>query len=299
VREQDEFRGSTRPQILKGEECMKILFLGDLVGRSGRKVVTENVPALREKFQLDAVIVNAENAAGGFGITPEICEELFAADIDILTTGNHFFDQKQIAEYLEWQPCLLRPVNYPDGTPGKGIVRSVLRNGQTIIVMNVMGRLFMPPVEDPFDAIEEALKTYRLKYDGIDAIIIDVHAETHSEKITIAHLADGKASGVFGTHTHIPTADARILTRGTAFISDVGMCGDYNSSVGMDLDISLARFRKVVPMPRLEPAMGSASLGGVYIETDERTGLAIKIQPFRWGRILEPTCFLSEKESMF
>ncbi|MBL9030068.1 MAG: YmdB family metallophosphoesterase [Caedimonas sp.] len=270
---------------------MKILFLGDLVGRSGRTAVIENIPLIQEKLALDAIIVNVENAAGGFGMTPEICEELFAAGVDVLTSGNHFLDQRQIEEYFEWQTRLLRPINYPEGTPGKGMVRCTLRNGQTIVVMNVMGMRFMPPVEDPFVAVEEALECYQLKYDGIDAIIIDVHAEVHSEKMAIAHFADGKVSGVFGTHTHIPTADARVLTNGTAFISDVGMCGDYDSSVGMDLDISLARFRQTGFMPKLKPALGPASLGGVYIETDERTGLAAEIRPFRWGRIIEPGYF--------
>jgi metallophosphoesterase (TIGR00282 family) len=266
---------------------MKILFLGDLVGRSGRKIVIENISFLRQQFNLDAFIVNVENAAGGFGMTPEICEELFSVGVDVLTSGNHFFDQKSIGEYLEWQPCLLRPINYSSATPGRGVVRHILYNGQTIVVINVMGRLFMPPVDDPFEALERELQVYKLKEDGVDAIIVDVHAETNSEKMAIAHLIDGRVSGVFGTHTHIPTADARILFKGTAFISDVGMCGDYNSSVGMNLDISLARFQKSKSMPRLEPALGPASIGGIYLETNDETGLADKIEPFRWGRILE------------
>ena len=269
---------------------MRILFLGDVVGRSGRTAVLQNVPLLREQLRLDVVIVNIENAAGGFGMTPEICEDFFGEHIDILTSGNHFFDQKQIKDYLDWQPRLLRPLNYPKEMPGKGVVCYELLNGQSIVVVNAMGRLFMPsPLEDPFEAVENILATYRLKEKGVDAIIIDMHAETHSEKVTLAHLVDGKVSGVFGTHTHIPTADARILSGGTGFISDVGMCGDYDSSVGMNLDISLARFRKDPSFPRLQPAGGPASLGGVYLETDEETGLAHKIYPFRWGRILEPT----------
>ncbi len=267
---------------------MKILFLGDVVGRAGRQAVLKSIPRLRNELNLDAIIVNAENAAGGFGMTEDICEEFFDVGIDILTSGNHFFDQKQIQDYFDWQPRLLRPLNYPESNPGKGVVRHILPNGQCILVINVMGRLFMPPVEDPFEALEKCLESYTLKHNSIDAIIVDVHAETNSEKVVIAHMLDGRVSGVFGTHTHIPTADARILEKGTGFITEVGMCGDYNSSVGMNLDISLARFRKINPMPRLVPALEEASLGGVYLETDERTGLASVIKSFRQGRIIEP-----------
>ena len=266
---------------------MKILFLGDVVGRSGRQAVIENLPQLRQNLNLDAVIVNIENAAGGFGMTEEICEEFFDVGVDILTSGNHFYDQKQIKDYFDWQPRLLRPLNYSADNPGKGMVRHTLCNGQSILVVNVMGQLFMAPVENPFEALEECLKNYVLKSNGLDAIIVDVHAEANSEKMVMAHMLDGRVSGVFGTHTHIPTADARILQQGTGFITDVGMCGDYNSSVGMNIDISLARFRQPESKPRLIPAMEEASLGGVYLETDERTGLATTIKSFRQGPILE------------
>lgn len=266
---------------------MRILFLGDVVGRSGRQAVIDNIPTLRHKLNLDAVIVNIENAAGGFGMTEEICEEFFDIGVDVLTSGNHFYDQKQIKDYFEWQTRLLRPLNYPSHNPGKGVVRYTLSNGQTIVVINVMGQLFMAPVDNPFEALEDCLKNYALKTAGTDAIIVDVHAETNSEKMVIAHMLDGRVSGVFGTHTHIPTADARILSQGTGFITDVGMCGDYNSSVGMNIDISLARFHQPESKPRLVPAMEAASLGGVYLETDERTGLATAIKSFRQGRVIE------------
>ncbi|MGI4850590.1 MAG: TIGR00282 family metallophosphoesterase [Janthinobacterium lividum] len=266
---------------------MNILFLGDVVGRSGRQAVIHSIPKLRQKLNLDAVIVNIENAAGGFGMTEEICEEFFDCGVDVLTSGNHFYDQKQIKDYFDWQTRLIRPLNYPAHNPGKGVVRHTLSNGQTLVVINVMGQLFMAPIDNPFNALEDCLQEYTLKTDGVDAIIVDAHAETNSEKMVIAHMLDGRVSGVFGTHTHIPTADARILTQGTGFITDVGMCGDYNSSVGMNTDISLARFRQPDAKPRLVPAMEEASLGGVYLETDERTGLATTIKSFRQGRIIE------------
>ena len=266
---------------------MKILFLGDVVGRSGRQMILHSIPKIRQRLNLDAVIVNVENAAGGFGMTEEICEEFFDVGVDVLTSGNHFYDQKQIKDYFDWQTRLIRPINYPAHNPGKGIVCHTLSNGQKIVVINVMGQLFMAPIDDPFKALEDCLKPYALKVNGIDAIIVDVHAETNIEKMVIDHMLDGRVSGVFGTHTHIPTADARILTQGTGFITDVGMCGDYKSSVGMNIDISLARFRQPEAKPRLVPAMEEASLGGVYLETDERTGLAVTIQSFRQGRILE------------
>src|SRR5947209_16694517 len=211
---------------------MRLLFVGDVVGRSGRTAVTERLPALKRDWKLDCVTVNGENAAGGFGITEPIYNELIDAGADVITGGNHSWDQKEALVFIERAPKLIRPLNYPPGTPGRGVALVDARNGARVLVINAMGRIFMDPLDDPFAAIERELTACPLKR-AADAIIVDIHGEATSEKQAMGHFCDGRTSLVVGTHTHVPTADQQILPRGTAFISDVGMTGDYDSVIGM------------------------------------------------------------------
>jgi metallophosphoesterase (TIGR00282 family) len=266
---------------------MRLLFVGDVVGRSGRKVALEQLPLLRERLALDAVVVNGENAAGGFGITPAICQEFYDAGADVVTTGNHVFDQREIIPRLERDARLLRPLNMMPGTPGRGVAELRLPDGRSLLVAQIMGRLFMGQYDDPFRAIEGILAKYRLGT-AVSAIVVDLHAEATSEKLAIGHFVDGRASAVVGTHTHVPTADAQILTGGTAYISDVGMTGDYDSVIGMVKEVSLQRFRSHLPGPRNTPALGEATLCAVFIETDDASGLARRMDPVRIGGRLRP-----------
>jgi metallophosphoesterase (TIGR00282 family) len=261
---------------------MRLLFCGDVVGRAGRQVLLDRLPALRAELSVDAVIVNGENAAGGFGITPPLCQDLFAAGTDVITTGNHVFDQREIIPQLDREPRLIRPINMMPGTPGRGSVELRLVDGRKLVVLQVIGRLFMGPYDDPFRALEAELAKYALGATA-QAIVVDVHAEATSEKMALGHLADGRASAMIGTHTHVPTADGWILPGGTAYITDVGMTGDYDSVIGMDKGVSLQRFRSHVPAARNVPALGQATLCAVYLETDDRTGLARRIEPLRLG----------------
>lgn len=265
---------------------MRLLFLGDIVGRSGREAFLGHVPRLRQTWQLDAVIVNGENAAGGFGITEAIYEEIIAGGADAITLGNHAFDQREALVFIERAPRLVRPINFPQGTPGQGAALLELGDGRKLLVINVMGRVFMEALDDPFLALDRELEACPLR-SAADAIVIDVHAEATSEKQALAALCDGRASLVIGTHTHVPTADHRILPRGTAYMSDVGMCGDYDSVIGMDKDEPLRRFMQKIPGQRFEPAEGPATLSGLAVETDERTGLALRVAPVRIGGRLE------------
>jgi metallophosphoesterase (TIGR00282 family) len=265
---------------------MKILYCGDVVGRAGRRVLIETLPRLRAELGLDIVIVNGENAAGGFGITPEICKEFYAAGADLITTGNHVFDQRDLIGHIDQDPRLIRPLNMLPGTPGRGSALLQLANGRRLLVVQVIGRLFMAAYGDPFSALDSELGKHPLGA-AADAIVVDVHAEATSEKMALGHLADGRASLVVGSHTHVPTADHRILPGGTAYISDVGMTGDYDSVIGMTKDVALRRFRSHVPGPRLTPAMGEACLCAVYLETGEG-GLARRIEPVRIGGSLSP-----------
>jgi len=275
---------------------MRILFLGDVVGRSGRAAVTEQLPGLRERYALDFVVVNGENAAGGFGITEPILMELLDAGADVVTTGNHVFDQREALVFIERQDRLLRPLNFPPGTPGKGAGLFKAKSGADVLVVNAQGRVFMADLDDPFRAVERELDACGLK-GGADAILIDFHAEATSEKEALAHFVDGRASAVIGTHTHVPTADEQILTKGTAYISDAGMCGDFDSVLGMDKEEPLTRFLTKIPTGRFSPSSGEATLCGVAIEVDDETGLARAIAPLRLGGKLsqtEPAFFLSE-----
>jgi len=265
---------------------MRILFIGDIVGRSGRAVVLERLPALIRDWKLDFVAINGENAAGGFGITEAIYQELVDAGADVITGGNHSWDQKEALVFIERAPKLLRPINYPPGTPGRGATLIEAKNGARVLVVNLMGRIFMDPLDDPFAAIERELSACALRRDA-DAIVVDMHCEATSEKQSMGHLCDGRASLVVGTHTHAPTADHQILPRGTAFISDVGMTGDYDSVIGMNKDEPLNRFVRRIGASRLEPALGPATLCGVAVETDDATGLARRIGAVRLGGRLE------------
>ena len=267
---------------------MKLLFCGDIVGRAGREAVTGRLPRLRKELALDFVIANGENAAGGYGITGKICEELFAAGVDAISGGNHSWDQREALGFIDREPRLLRPQNYPDGTPGRGAAVFDVPGGRKVLVVNVMGRLFMDPLDDPFACVERALAKHRLGA-TVQAIVVDIHAEATSEKMAMGHFVDGRASLCVGTHTHVPTADTMILPGGTAYQSDAGMCGDYDSVIGMDKVAPLARFTRKLPTERLKVASGEGTLSGVYVEIDDKTGLATKIAPLRAGGRLTPT----------
>jgi metallophosphoesterase (TIGR00282 family) len=266
---------------------MRLLFLGDMVGRSGREAVYAALPGMIAGWKVDFTIVNGENAAGGFGVTEAILEETLAAGADVMTTGNHVWDQREALTFAPRQPRFLRPANYPAGTPGRGYDIYEARNGARILVANVMGNVFMgAALDDPFTCAERILDGTALGREA-DAIVFDFHAEATSEKICFAHFVDGRASAVIGTHTHTPTADAQIFNGGTAYISDAGMCGVYDSSLGMDKEEPLNRFLTKVPRGRFESAEGVATLCGVGVEIDDSTGLATRIAPLRIGPRLE------------
>lgn len=266
---------------------MRLLFFGDIVGRSGRELYIDNVAEIRERLRADLVVVNAENAAGGFGITEAIFDELIDAGSDVVTLGNHAWDQKEALVFIERTPALLRPVNFPAGTPGAGAGLFTARNGGQVLVLNVMGRVMMDALDDPFAAVEHELTACVLGRD-CDAILIDMHAEATSEKMAMAHFADGRASLLVGTHTHVPTSDHQILPGGTAYMTDAGMCGDYDSVIGMDKEEPLNRFLRKISSARFSPADGEATLSAVLVETDDATGLAKAIAPLRVGGRLDP-----------
>lgn len=275
---------------------MKLLILGDVVGRTGRQAVQSRLPGLVDRYKPDFVVVNGENAAGGFGITEEITQQLLDAGADVITSGNHIWDQREAMVFIEREPRLLRPINYPPGTPGQGAAMYTAANGARVMVANVMGRTFMEALDDPVRPLEAALDVHRLGSE-VDAIIVDVHCEATSEKQVFGHMLDGRASAVVGTHTHCPTADHRILPGGTAFITDLGMCGDYNSVIGMEKDEPVRRLIERTPGQRIGPATGPASLSGLAVETDDRTGLAVWVDAVRVGGVLEerlPTRWATE-----
>nr|WP_280528879.1 TIGR00282 family metallophosphoesterase [Aureimonas jatrophae] len=259
------------------------MFLGDMVGRSGRTAVAERLPSLVEDWRLDFVVVNGENAAGGFGITEEILERTLEAGADVVTTGNHAFDQREALAFAPRQERFLRPANYPPGTPGRGSGLFESRSGARVLVANVMGRAFMhPELDDPFRAAESIISSCPLG-EQADAIVLDFHAEATSEKQSMGHFLDGRVSVVVGTHTHVPTADHQILANGTAYQSDAGMCGDYDSSLGMDKEEPLNRFLTRVPRGRFEAAEGPATICGLAVEISDRTGLAERVAAVRLG----------------
>ena len=261
---------------------MKILFLGDVVGRSGRDAVYNFMPRARKDYALDFIVVNGENAAGGYGITPVICEEFFKAGADVITTGNHVWDQQDIIPYLSKNNKLLRPHNYPENTVGTGVTSVKNAKGQELLVIHLQGQLFMhEQLSCPFACADNILKQYKLSGNA-SAILVDIHAEASSEKMSLGHYLDGRVSAVIGTHTHVPTADARIFAGGTAYQSDAGMCGDYNSVIGMEKEAPIKRFTtKVTKGNKMTVASGKATIYGCLIETDDKTGLAIKIEAIR------------------
>jgi 2',3'-cyclic-nucleotide 2'-phosphodiesterase len=261
---------------------VRILFLGDVVGRSGRDALSERLPGLRARLDLDLVVVNGENASHGFGLAPEMARAFFAAGADVITLGNHAWDRREIIPYLAEEKRVLRPANFPPGTPGAGAVVVEVRGGRKALVVNVMGRLFMDPLDDPFRAVQLELQRHTLGR-SIQAAIIDVHAEASSEKQAFGHSFDGMASLIIGTHTHVPTADHQILPGGTAFQTDAGMCGDYDSIIGMQKGGAAMRFWKKMPGEKLAPAEGEATLCGLCVETNDATGLAIRVAALRVG----------------
>ena len=260
---------------------MRILFIGDIIGRPGRDVVASELPGLRERLAIDFVIGNGENIAGGFGLTRKTANELFACGVDVLTTGNHWMDQKEILTFIGDEDRILRPRNYPEGTPGRGVGLYPTRSGQQVLVVNVMGRAFMDPLDDPFAAVERELGACPLR-EACDAIVVDMHAEATSEKMAMGHFCDGRASLVVGTHSHVPTADAQILPGGTAYQTDAGACCDYDSVIGMEKYEPLQRFTKKMSSARFSPATGPATLCAVFVESDGK-GLATRIEPVRIG----------------
>jgi metallophosphoesterase (TIGR00282 family) len=260
---------------------MRILFIGDIIGRPGREVVTTQVPLLRDSLQIDFVVANGENAAGGFGLTRSIANELFASGVDCITTGNHWADQKEILSFIADEDRVLRPRNLPAGAPGKGANLFQTRSGQHVLVINPLGRVFMEPQDDPFAAVEAELSACPLGQ-AADAIVVDMHAEATSEKMAMGHFCDGRATMVVGTHSHVPTGDAQILPGGTAYQTDAGACADYDSVIGMEKFEPLQRYTRKLPTNRFSPANGPATLCGVFVETNAK-GLGVRIEPVRVG----------------
>ena len=265
---------------------MRILFLGDVMGRAGRAAVVEHLPGLRRDLRLDFVVVNGENATGGMGLSGDHARALLAAGADCLTLGDHAFDQKDMLAFIEKEPRIIRPLNYSRMAPGRG-ARLFEAAGRKVLVVQALGQVFMKrPFDDPFSAVDAVLKTHPLG--GLaQAIVVDMHCEATSEKMAMGHWCDGRASLVVGTHTHVPTADVQILGAGTAYQTDAGMCGDYNSVIGMEKTEPMRRFLTGMPKDRFQPAVGPATLAGVFVETDNRTGLARSVRMIRVGGRLE------------
>ena len=266
---------------------MRILYLGDVVGRTAREAVIARLADYRARLSLDFVLVNGENAAGGFGITPQIAEALLAAGADCVLTGNHVWDQREIVGHFQRQPRLFRPANFPATAPGRGAGTFEVADGRRVQVIQVMGRIFMEPLDCPFQTVDRELDGVVLGRD-VQAAVVDIHAEATSEKYALGHHLDGRVSGVFGTHTHVPSADHQILGGGTGYMTDVGMCGDFDSVIGMDKAEPLNRFRTRVPGGRFQAALGEPTLCGVLLETDDASGLAVRVAPLRQGGRLAP-----------
>src|SRR3954447_10524794 len=266
---------------------MRILFIGDIVGRTGRAIVLDKLPGLIKGYKLDLVVINGENAAGGFGITEAIYNDLVDAGADAVTLGNHAWNQKEALVFIARAPRLIRPLNFPRHTPGRGAALVETKRGARALVINAMGRVFMEPLNDPFSAVNRELEACPLRQ-ACDAIVVDIHCEASSEKQGMGLFCDGRVSLVVGTHTHVPTADHQILAGGTAYITAAGMTGDYDSVIGMQKDEPLHRFVTGIPSGRFEPASGVATLSGVAVETEDATGLALRIAPVRIGGRLEP-----------
>ncbi|WP_439155682.1 TIGR00282 family metallophosphoesterase [Yoonia sp.] len=262
---------------------MRILFLGDVMGRAGRAAVTAHLSQLRQDWRLDFVVVNGENATSGMGLSTDHAKLLLDAGADVVTLGDHAFDQKDMLGFIEKEPRIIRPLNYSKAAPGAGARVFTAPGGRKVLVAQVLGQVFMKrPFDDPFSALDATLRQYPMG-GQVQASLIDVHCEATSEKMAMGHFCDGRASIVVGTHTHIPTADAMILPGGTAYLSDAGMCGDYNSVIGMEKTEPLRRFITGMPKARFTPATESATLSGLYVETDDRTGKATRVEMIRQG----------------
>ncbi|MDR0630484.1 MAG: TIGR00282 family metallophosphoesterase [Holosporales bacterium] len=266
---------------------IRIAFFGDVVGRSGREAVCKYVLENKKKHKFDCVIVNGENSAHGFGITQKICDQFFEVGIDAITLGNHTFDQKNDFQLFDKESRLIRPLNYPKGTPGRGYtIITIPFSGKRILIVNLIGRMFMEMNDDPFSVISELLTQYKLGV-SIDSIFIDFHAEATAEKVGLARYIDGKVSGVIGSHTHVPTADLQILPNGTGYLSDCGMCGDYNSVIGMDDDAAIKRFtQKIHAFAKMQPAIKEATICGVVLDINDK-GICYGIQTIRVGGFLQ------------
>ncbi len=262
---------------------MKILFLGDIVGGAGRKAIIERIGHIRQSWGLDFIVVNGENATNGMGLSEKHAKELLEAGVDCLTLGDHAFDQKDMMQFCEKETRIIRPINFAKAAPGRGTRIFQDRRGRKILIAQILGQVFMKRAfSDPFSAMDQVFSTHKLG-GSVQAILLDIHCEATSEKMAMGHFCDGKASLVVGTHTHVCTGDAQILPAGTGYLSDAGMCGDYNSVIGMDKQEPLRRFITGMSKGRFEPAKGEATLSGVYVETDDRSGKAQRIEQVRIG----------------
>ena len=265
---------------------MRILFIGDIVGRSGRDAFVQHLPMLKEKLKPDVILVNADNAAHGFGVSIKICEEFFGLGVDCITGGNHIWDQREIIPFIGREERLLRTENYPKGIPGRGHYLKTLADGRKILILHLMGRLFMPDMEDPFRVADEVLSKYILG-SNVNSIFVDIHAEATSEKMALAQYLNGRVSAVVGTHTHMPTADLQILSKGTGFQTDAGMTGDYDTVIGMKYDVPIQKFTKVFSTEKFSPGEGEGTVCGTFLTTDDKTGLTTSINPIRVGPRLQ------------
>ena len=261
---------------------MKIVFIGDIVGRSGRESLDAHLEDLKAEFEPDFVIVNGENSAHGFGITEKICSHFYDLGVDCITTGNHALDQREVISYFSREKRLIRPINYPPGYPGNAMWHAETQNGRKILVVQALGRVFVDSVDCPFRALDGVLERHKLGSE-YSAILVDFHAEATAEKMAFGHYLDGRVSAVLGTHTHVPTADAHVLSGGTAYQSDIGMTGDYDSVIGMRKDVPIQKMTRKYVQERMTPANGEATLCGAYIETDDSYGHAMEIRPIRRG----------------
>ena len=275
-----------KPSVPRNNVEMKILFLGDVMGRAGRAAITTHLPRLRQEWALDFVVVNGENATSGMGLSGDHAQLLLDAGADVVTLGDHAFDQKDMLRFIEKEQRIIRPMNYSKAAPGVGARVFNAPGGRKVLVAQVLGQVFMKrPFDDPFSALDAVLRQYPMG-GQVAASLIDIHCEATSEKMAMGHFCDGRASIVVGTHTHVPTGDAMILPRGTAYMTDAGMCGDYNSVIGMEKTEPLRRFITGMPKSRFTPATDEATLSGLYVETDNLTGKAVKVAMVRKGGAL-------------
>jgi metallophosphoesterase (TIGR00282 family) len=266
---------------------MRILFLGDVVGRTGRKAISERLPKLRAAWRLDFVVVNGENATNGAGLSAAHAKDLLDAGADCLTLGDHAFDQREMMQTIATEPRILRPLNFAKGAPGQGARVFEATRGRKVLVAQALGQVFMKRAyDDPFSALDPVLKAHPMG-GQVAASLVDIHCEATSEKMAMGHFCAGRASVVVGTHTHVPTGDAMILPGGTAYLSDAGMCGDYNSVIGMQKEEPMRRFITGMAAGRFTPAEGAATLSGLYVETDDKTGQATRVLPVREGGALQ------------